>query len=44
MAGYGRLSKSTPLTVTVADVSPGQAVLSNDNWDIDGSFKVSRRM
>lgn len=31
---------SAPLTVTVTNASPGQAVLSNDNWDGDGSYAV----
>lgn len=26
--------------MTVTDASPGQAVLSNDNWDGDGSYAV----
>lgn len=37
-------TKSAPLTVTVTDASPGQAVLSNDNWDGDGSFNVSMNL
>ncbi|WP_151734941.1 GDSL-type esterase/lipase family protein [Paenibacillus tengchongensis] len=37
-------TKSAPLTVTVTDASPGQAVLSNDNWDGDGSFKVTMNL
>lgn len=37
-------TKSVPLTVNVTDASPGQAVLSNDNWDGDGSFKVSMNL
>jgi large repetitive protein len=36
--------KSAPLTVTVTDAAPGQAVLSNDNWDGDGSFLVSMNL
>ncbi|MBW4080606.1 GDSL-type esterase/lipase family protein [Paenibacillus sp. S150] len=35
---------SVPLTVVVTDASPGQAVLSNDNWDGDGSFNVSMNL
>ena len=35
---------SVPLTVTVTDASPGQAVLSNDNWDGDGNFNVSMNL
>jgi hypothetical protein len=37
-------TKSVPLTVTVTDASPGQAVLSNDNWDGDGSYNVSMNL
>ncbi|WP_277714049.1 GDSL-type esterase/lipase family protein [Paenibacillus mucilaginosus] len=33
-----------PLTVNVTDASPGQAVLSHDNWDGDGSFNVSMNL
>ncbi|MNI19792.1 Heparin and heparin-sulfate lyase precursor [compost metagenome] len=37
---------TTSLThvVTVTNAAPGKAVLSNDNWDGDGSFKVSMNM
>ncbi|NGZ74684.1 rhamnogalacturonan lyase family protein [Saccharibacillus alkalitolerans] len=35
---------SAPLSVTVADASPGQAVLSHDNWDEDGSYKIDMNM
>ncbi|MEK8213956.1 rhamnogalacturonan lyase family protein [Paenibacillus sp. FSL L8-0463] len=38
------MTKGSPLTVTVTDASPGQAVLSNDNWDGDGSFNVSMNL
>ncbi|WP_054940624.1 GDSL-type esterase/lipase family protein [Paenibacillus ihuae] len=37
-------TKSAPLTVTVTNASPGKAVLSNDNWDRDGSFNVSMNL
>lgn len=32
------------MTVTVADAAPGQAELSNDNWDEDGSYAVTMNM
>ncbi|OMG00993.1 SGNH/GDSL hydrolase family protein [Paenibacillus sp. FSL R7-0337] len=35
---------SAPLTVTVTDASPGQAVLSGDNWDGDGSYAVTMNL
>ncbi|AIQ47320.1 hypothetical protein R70723_16570 [Paenibacillus sp. FSL R7-0273] len=38
------ITKSAPLTVNVTDASPGQAVLSNDNWDGDGSFNVTMNL
>lgn len=37
-------TKSAPLTVTVTDAAPGQAVLSNDNWDGDGSYNVTMNL
>lgn len=33
-----------PNTVTVKDASPGKPVLSNDNWDGDGSYQVSMNL
>lgn len=41
--GHGAVT-SAPLTVTVTDASPGQAVLSNDNWDGDGSYAVTMNL
>lgn len=35
---------SLPLTVTVKDALPGAAVLSNDNWDGDGIYRVAMNM
>ncbi len=37
-------TKCDPLTVTVTDASPGQAVISHDNWDKDGSYKVTMNL
>ncbi|MEK4274409.1 rhamnogalacturonan lyase family protein [Paenibacillus sp. FSL R7-0026] len=35
---------SVPLTVIVTDASPGQAVLSNDNWDGNGNYNVNMNL
>lgn len=35
---------SAPLTVTVTDAAPAQAVLSHDNWDEDGNYKISMNL
>lgn len=40
---YGS-TKSNPLTVNISDSAPGKPVLSQDNWDEDGSYKVSMNL
>lgn len=40
---YGT-TKSNPLTVTISDSVPGKPVLSEDNWDGDGTYKVSMNL
>ncbi|MDO3411823.1 chitinase N-terminal domain-containing protein [Saccharibacillus sp. CPCC 101409] len=37
-------SKSEQLKVKVTDASPGEGVLSDDNWDGDGSYKVTMNL
>lgn len=40
---YG-VTRSDPHTVTVSQAAPGQAVLSHDNWDGDGSYRVQMNL
>ncbi|MBM7564232.1 Ig-like domain-containing protein [Paenibacillus sacheonensis] len=40
---YGSTT-SAPLVVTITDAAPGAPVLAQDNWDGDGSYKVTMNL
>lgn len=40
---YGT-TKIDSLTVTISDSAPGKPILSEDNWDGDGTYKVSMNL
>jgi DNA/RNA endonuclease YhcR with UshA esterase domain len=40
---YGT-TKSNTLTVTIRDAAPGKPILSHDNWDGDGDYKVTMNL
>ncbi|MFE4712687.1 chitinase N-terminal domain-containing protein [Paenibacillus sp. NPDC056722] len=40
---YGT-TKSNTLTITIRDAAPGKPVLTHDNWDSDGEYKVTMNL
>ncbi|ASA23490.1 putative Ig domain-containing protein [Paenibacillus donghaensis] len=38
------ITQSSPLTVKVAHADPGTPILSHDNWDGDGEYKIAMNM